>query len=496
MNDHDTKKRSRQRSAGGFSAGILAKSSRVQKPTGKPILGKNRKVKEDFSKLAPPEPQGTGERIAKIMARAGLCSRRDAESWIGAGRVTLNGVALSSAAVNVKPGDDVAVDGKPLIHRARTRLFLFHKPRGLVTTARDPEGRPTVFGYLRQHRPSLPRVISIGRLDINTEGLLLLTNDGGLARILELPSTGWLRRYRVRVNGVTDQALLDTLRDGVTIDGMRYKGITAVLDRVQGANSWLTMTLREGKNREIKRVLKHLGLYVNRLIRLSYGPFQLGEMPEGTVEEISTQVLRDQLGPMLAKQAGADFSSPLEEKNEAEDAIEDLPRSRRTGEDHKTVRRPRPTHSPGAAGGLKKPYRHDHQGSKPTIAPVTAAKVKPLPRARRHVSVLRAAEDEPHGPRRRIEHRETADRAGRTVFVEQLKVANRHKDNQDKRSGKQSGGKSKLPAGRGRGSVEDHNIRTGRAPGSKGERGRNQNPKGGKRPPPHGQGPGRTRGRP
>jgi 23S rRNA pseudouridine2605 synthase len=250
------------------------------------------------------------------MARAGLCSRREAEGWIGEGRVALNGVPLTNPAVNVGPGDKITIDGEPLVQRARTRLFLFHKPRGLVTTERDPEGRPTVFDYLREHWPDGPRVVSIGRLDINTEGVLLLTNDGGLAHVLELPSTGWVRRYRVRAKGATGQAVLDGLRQGLTLDGVHYAGIEATLDRVQGANSWMTMALREGKNREIKRVFEHLGLQVNRLIRLSFGPFQLGEITEGTVEEVRTRVLRDQLGPALAKAAGADFSSPLHTENE------------------------------------------------------------------------------------------------------------------------------------------------------------------------------------
>ncbi|MDB5649257.1 MAG: Pseudouridine synthase, partial [Hyphomicrobiales bacterium] len=210
-----------------------------------------------------------GERIAKTMARVGLCSRRDAEAWIAEGRVAVNGEVLTTPAVNVTMQDRITVDGKPLAARERTRLFLFNKPRGLVTTDHDPEGRATIFDALPA---DLPRVVTIGRLDINTEGLLLLTNDGGLARVLELPSTGWLRRYRVRANGTTDQAQLDELRKGITIEGIDYAGIEANLDRVQGANVWLTMGLREGKNREIKRVLEHLGLAVNRLIRLSYGP--------------------------------------------------------------------------------------------------------------------------------------------------------------------------------------------------------------------------------
>jgi 23S rRNA pseudouridine2605 synthase len=256
------------------------------------------------------EPAQRGERIAKLMARAGLCSRREAETWIAAGRVAVNGQVLASPALNVTAEDKVLVDGKPLEAPERTRLFLFNKPAGLVTTERDPEGRPTVFGYVAERFPDLPRLISIGRLDINTEGLLLLTNDGGLARVLELPATGWVRRYRVRANGETDEAALGQLRRGVTVEGVKYAPAEVTLDRVQGANVWLTLGLREGKNREVKRLLEHIGLQVNRLIRLSYGPFQLGHLADGEVEEVNTRVLRDQLGPSLAAAAGASFSRP------------------------------------------------------------------------------------------------------------------------------------------------------------------------------------------
>ncbi|WP_367279108.1 pseudouridine synthase [uncultured Roseibium sp.] len=249
-----------------------------------------------------------GERIAKVMARAGLCSRREAETWIENGRVELNGKALTTPAITVTPNDKVVVDGKLLPTRERTRLWLYHKPRGLVTTNKDPEGRPTVFDRLPAE---LPRVLTVGRLDINTEGLLLLTNDGGLARVLELPSTGWLRRYRVRAFGKVTQADLDGLKDGIAIEGALYGAIEATLDKEQGGNSWMTVGLREGKNREVKRVLEHLGLTVNRLIRLSYGPFQLMDLPEGDVREIRGRVLRDQLGDTLAEEAGADFDAPL-----------------------------------------------------------------------------------------------------------------------------------------------------------------------------------------
>jgi 23S rRNA pseudouridine2605 synthase len=266
-------------------------------------------TKSTQPKIEPPPRHG--ERIAKVIARAGLCSRRQAEAWIAAGRVAVNGNVIASPALNVKPQDRITVDGKPLPMRERTRLFLFHKPRGLVTTRSDPEGRPTVFDALPK---DLPRLISVGRLDINTEGLLLLTNDGGLARVLELPSTGWLRRYRVRAHGRITQADLDRLRGGITVNGVRYGPIEASLDPTQsphGTNLWLTFAMREGKNREIKNVLGALGLKVNRLIRISYGPFQLGELPPGAVEEVRTRTLREQLGERLAAVSGADFSGPL-----------------------------------------------------------------------------------------------------------------------------------------------------------------------------------------
>ncbi|MEJ0075509.1 MAG: pseudouridine synthase [Alphaproteobacteria bacterium] len=252
--------------------------------------------------------QHEGERIAKVMARAGLCSRREAEAWIAAGRVAVNGEKIASPALNVRPSDKVIVDGKPLPGAERTRLFLYHKPRGLVTTSSDPQGRPTIFGALPK---DLPRLISIGRLDLATEGLLLLTNDGGLARALELPSTAWLRRYRVRAYGTVAQDQLDALRDGVTVDGINYGPIEATLDREQASNVWITFAIREGKNREVRNVLRHLGLHVARLIRVSFGPFQLKELGAGEIEEVPTRVLRDQLGEKLARAAGADFSAPI-----------------------------------------------------------------------------------------------------------------------------------------------------------------------------------------
>lgn len=247
------------------------------------------------------------ERIAKVMARAGVASRRDSEAMIAEGRVSVNGKVLESPALDIGPNDVVLIDGEPLPARERTRLWLYHKPRGLVTTNHDPEGRPTVFDALPE---DLPRVLSIGRLDINTEGLLLLTNDGGLARMLELPETGWLRRYRVRAFGSVTQDKLDTLRDGVTIEGVSYGPVVARFERQQGSNTWLTVDLREGKNREVKTVLEHLGLDVNRLIRVSFGPFQLADLAEGEADEVRSRVIRDQLGEDLMAKAGVDLEAP------------------------------------------------------------------------------------------------------------------------------------------------------------------------------------------
>lgn len=248
------------------------------------------------------------ERISKLLARAGVASRRDIERMIMEGRVSVNGKVLETPVHNATLADTIEVDGQPIRGIERTRLWLYHKPAGLVTTNSDPEGRPTVFENLPEE---LPRVMSIGRLDINTEGLLLLTNDGGLARVLELPTTGWLRRYRVRAYGEVDQPALDALKEGIAVDGVLYGAIDATLDRKQGHNVWITMGLREGKNREIKNVLGALGLEVNRLIRISYGPFQLGDLPEGKVLEVRGRMLRDQLGPRLIEESKANFDAPI-----------------------------------------------------------------------------------------------------------------------------------------------------------------------------------------
>jgi 23S rRNA pseudouridine2605 synthase len=244
-------------------------------------------------------------RIAKAMARAGLCSRRDAERWIEEGRVTVNNEKIKSPALDVGPRDRIKVDGVELPTAGAVKLWRYYKPKGTVTTHRDPEGRPTVFEKMPD---DMPRVISIGRLDFNTEGLLLLTNDGDLARFIELPATGWLRRYRVRAMGSVTQEQLDSLKDGIEIEGVRYGPVEATLDSVKGANVWLTIGLREGKNREVRKILGSLLLEVNRLIRISFGPFQLMDLEEGKIEQVKRRVLADQLGPDLAKQFGLDVA--------------------------------------------------------------------------------------------------------------------------------------------------------------------------------------------
>ena len=248
-----------------------------------------------MTQKAPSSPANaaSGERIAKVLARAGVASRREAERMIEAGLVSVNGKVIDSPALNVGPRDRITVEGQPLPQKEPARLWLYYKPLGLVTSASDEKGRDTVFDNLP---PEMPRVMSVGRLDLNSEGLLLLTNDGEIKRKLELPSTGWLRKYRVRVNGRPEDATLEPLRKGVSIEGERFQPMSVTLDRQQGANAWLTVGLREGKNREIRRAMAAIGLTVNRLIRISYGPFRLGELQPGAVEEIKGRVLRDQLG--------------------------------------------------------------------------------------------------------------------------------------------------------------------------------------------------------
>ena len=380
-NDDEGRRPPRRRQAGAPGAGWVKRP-----PEGGWAGGRPRSAPSSAKRERAPAPSGPhsafeGDRIAKVIARAGLCSRREAEDWIGQGRVAVNGRVLDSPAFNVSEGDQVVVDGKPLARRERTRLWLFHKPRGTITTDSDPEGRKTIFEALPE---GLPRVVTIGRLDFNTEGLLLLTNDGGLARALELPATGWLRRYRVRANGAVDQGVLDALAAGVTVEGVHYAGIEASLDREQGANVWLTLGLREGKNREVKRVLEHLGLAVNRLIRVSFGPFQLGELAEGEVLEIRTRVLRDQLGEAIAGQAGADFDAPVREE-------EERAASRRAAE----------------------------------RSSARASAQRAEPQARKHISAMRAEREreQSSGPRKRIERDATADRRGRSIQVERIRPA-------------------------------------------------------------------------
>ena len=336
----------------------------------------------------------SGERIAKVMARAGLCSRREAEAWIAAGRVAVNGQLIASPALDLKPQDHVTIDGQPLRQRERTRLFLYHKPRGLLTSHADARGRPTIFAALPK---GLPRLISVGRLDLNTEGLLLLTNDGGLARTLELPATGWLRRYRVRAHGRVRQDQLDGLYKGITIEGVRYGAIEARLEREQGANAWLTFAMREGKNREVKNVLGHLGLAVNRLIRVSFGPFQLGELPEGAVEEVKTRVLRDQLGDRIAALSGADFSAPI------------VATIQTAGEEAGAARAAAPIRSrTGQRSGVKSPARPAANAAPKHAAPKPAAPKRRPERNKRHRDAERFGEPElarraqrrGHGPAR------------------------------------------------------------------------------------------------
>ncbi|HSF93871.1 MAG TPA: pseudouridine synthase [Thermohalobaculum sp.] len=257
------------------------------------------------------EKKPEGERIAKRLARAGVASRREAERMIEDGRVSVNGKLLTSPAFNVTAGDRILVDRKPLAEAEPARLWRYHKPAGLVTSARDEQGRATVFDRLPA---DLPRVMSVGRLDLSSEGLLLLTNDGELKRRLELPSTGWLRKYRVRVHGKPTDESLSPLTRGLTIDGERFQPMTVTIDRQQGANAWLTIGLREGRNREIRRALEAIGLTVNRLIRISYGPFQLGDLAPGGVEEVRPKVLADQLGAQKTPNKPGRARSPEAEK--------------------------------------------------------------------------------------------------------------------------------------------------------------------------------------
>jgi 23S rRNA pseudouridine2605 synthase len=314
---------------------------------------------------AAPKPEGTpaGERIAKVLSRAGIASRREAERLIAIGEVAVNGTVITSPALNVTSADKITVGGKPVKAAEPARLWLYYKPEGLVTSEADEKGRQTVFETLPE---DLPRVMSVGRLDLNSEGLLLLTNDGELKRRLELPSTGWLRKYRVRINGNPTDVDLEPLRKGLVVDGERFQPMVVVLDRIQGANAWLTIGLREGKNREIRRALNALDLYVNRLIRVSYGPFRLGDLQPGQVEEVKPRVLRDQLGldPMAEEEAPKPMPSKSVPPKSAGRSVSHGPAregaKRRQPEGDAPRRRNDPTDKParpGPSGDAPRPRR-------------------------------------------------------------------------------------------------------------------------------------------
>ena len=317
--------------------------------------------------------EAAGGRVAKMMARAGVASRREVERLIEAGRVALNGQVLTTPAVKVEPGDILTVDGAVVGEAEPARVFRYHKPIDLVTSHKDPQGRPTVFEALP---PGLPRLISVGRLDINSEGLLLLTNDGGLARALEMPATGIVRRYRARARGRVTQERLDTLKKGITVEGVSYGPIEASLDKAkegpQGANLWITVVLAEGKNREVRRVLEALGLKVNRLIRLAYGPFALGTLLPGEVEEVGPRVIREQLAPHIAPQNLPKGDRPLWKKAAAPTA----------GPRRGAVEIDRPGGKPGRSAKPQRQMRKAPSGEAPPKKEYKAGWARPKPKAK------------------------------------------------------------------------------------------------------------------
>jgi 23S rRNA pseudouridine2605 synthase len=337
----------------------------------------------------------SGDRIAKVLARAGVASRREIERLIEAGRVAINGQVLTTPAVKVAPGDIVTVDGKVVDEPEPTRVWRYHKPVGLLTSHNDPKGRPTVFQNLP---PGMPRVISVGRLDLNSEGLLILTNDGELARALEMPATGIVRRYRARARGRTTQEKLDRLKDGITVEGVRYSGIEARLDKVKegaaGANLWITLTLAEGKNREVRRVLEALGLTVNRLIRLAYGPFQLGDLATGHAEEVGPRVIREQLAEHIdpANLPTGDRTPKAAPKSK--------PRSGKAFTDPTPVEKEKLVYKPGWAKPKKKLNPHAPKRGGPAKAvrdEKRAGKTIVTPSARRAAAKPGAAPPRPGG---------------------------------------------------------------------------------------------------
>lgn len=354
----------------------------------------------------PPTTPPAGDRIAKVLARSGLASRRDAERLIAEGRVRVNGKVIDSPALNISATDRVSVDGKLIAEPEPPRLWLYHKPAGLVTSEKDEKDRQTVFDTLPA---DMPRVMSVGRLDLNSEGLLILTNDGEVKRKLELPSTGWLRRYRVRINGSVSEERLENLRKGITVEGVEYQPMGVTFDRQQGANAWLTVTLREGKNREIRRTMEAIGVTVNRLIRISYGPFQLGNLKPGEVEELKQRVVRDQLGldtrplPQRGRKAAAEDAAPAKpsRKHIKGDSAAAMPARNMAKPGTKATAKPaylraRPTEAPDrpevAPSGHKTPLRvmkqatyakdGDASGARPAAKPAARGPDgKPIPRS-------------------------------------------------------------------------------------------------------------------